>query len=262
MNMKKWNLNLISAVLWITAATMFTSCLEGGKNTYSDSTIGIIRFDTKTFKSVLDIPGQTSFYSPAFDSMLDGACCYVVYEIDMNAPENTQEVLQANGYYTVTVSYKEEIDKYSMQAVMTDTTKLLTDETAISNPNYSTLGYLNGVLFLVHQLKKPSDQRTVWSLSYDPQNMSQDDNGRHVYHVYLRSTIRIAGTKSPEDSGEPCAYEMKNFMETAAQNEKNAGSTLFYIRFHYVSEIKDDVLTWNYSDINIDISAVLPATTN
>jgi hypothetical protein len=258
--MKKWSLSLTSAVLWITAMTMFTSCLEGGKNSFSNETIGVVRFDTKTFRNVLDIPGAVALYSPAFENMQEGACCYVVYEVDMNAPENDPAVLQANGYYTATITFKEEIDKYAMSpGILTDTTKVLTAETAITEPIYSTLGYLNGVLFMLHQLKKPSDQRTSWNLSYDAQNMMQDESGKHIYNVYLRATVRIESAKTPEDSSEACAYDMKYFMETAAQMEKSAGNGTFYIRFNYVSEIKDEALTWKQSDMDVSVSAVLPA---
>jgi len=259
--MKKWSLILTSAVLWITAMSVCTSCLDGGKNTRSDYTIGIVRFDTKTFRNVLDIPdsqGTVAFYSPAFENMQEGACCYVLFELDLNAPENDPTVLQANGYYTVVISYKEEIDRYSMSSYLTDTTTALPDETAIVSPVYSVLGYMNGVLFVIHQLKKPSDQRTSWNLSYDPQNMMLDESGKHVYNVYLRATVRIPSTKSPEDSSELCAYDMKYFMESVAQKEKDAGSSTFYIRYNYASEITDEAVTWSSSDLIVGVSDVLP----
>ncbi|MDR2040784.1 MAG: hypothetical protein LBP98_00500 [Tannerella sp.] len=259
--MKKWNLNWMSAVLWITSMTLFTSCLEGGRNTVSDTTIGIVRFDTKTFRNVLDVYGGT-FYAPQFETMQEGACCIVVYELDFNAPENDATLLQANGYYTVTISYKEDIDKYTLSSIVTDTTTVLTDETAVMDPTYNLLAYLKGVLFMAHQLKKGSDQRDLWHLSYDPQATITEESGRQIYNVYLRATVRVSSIKTQEDGYDLCAYDMKYFLESAAQNAKNAGSSVFNIRFNYVSEIGEETLAWKYKDIEMNVTDILQETTN
>ncbi|MDR1675449.1 MAG: hypothetical protein LBR86_03135 [Tannerella sp.] len=256
--MKKWNLK--SAALWITAITLFTSCLEGGRNTTSGTVIGTVRLDTKTFKNVLDVLGGT-FYAPQFETMQEGACCIVVYELDFNAPENEPTLLQANGYYTVTISYKEDIDKYYLSSVQTDTATVMSDETTVIDPVNSKLGYLNGILFMAHQLKKASDQREIWHLSYDPQATIKEENGRQIYDVYLRATVRVSSTKTQEESYDLCAYDMKYLMESAAQRAKNAGNTVFAIRFNYVSEIKEDTLTWKYEDMDMSVSEILPETT-
>ncbi|MDR2765531.1 MAG: hypothetical protein LBB90_10955 [Tannerella sp.] len=259
--MKKWNLKWMNAVLWITAMTLFTSCLEGGRNTTSGTIIGVVRFDTKTFKNVLDVYGGT-FYAPQFDTMQEGTCCIIVYELDFNAPENDATLLQTYGYYTVTISYKEDIDKYALSTVLTDTTAVMPEETAVMDPINSTLGYLNGILFLAHQLKKASDQRETWYLSYDPQATVKEENGRQIYDVYLRTTVRVSSTKTPEDGYDLCAYDMKYFMENAAQRVKSTGNTSFYIRFNYVSEIKDDTLTWGYKDLEMTVADIIPETTS
>jgi hypothetical protein len=236
---------------------MFTACLEGGRNTMSDSTIGIVRFDTKTARKVLDVYGGV-FYSPTFDNMQEGACCYIAFEVDFNAPENDPAVLELNGYYTVTVTYKEDIDKYMMSpGTLTDTTQVLADETPVTNALDTKLGYLNGVLFMAHQLKKASDQREIWDLSYDMQNRMTEESGRHIYNVYLRATVRVSSAKTQEEGYDVCAYEMKYFMDTAAEQEKNAGQTTFYIRFHYVSEINGDILTWKHADMEMNVGEVI-----
>ncbi|MDR1336141.1 MAG: hypothetical protein LBK22_04845 [Tannerella sp.] len=258
--MKKWNLKRMSAVLCISAMTLFTSCLEGGRNTISNTMIGIVRFDTKTSKNVLDIYGAT-FYAPQFDTMQEGTCCIVVYELDFNAPENDPAMLQEHGYYTVTISYKEDIDRYSLLSALTDTATVLPDEIAVTDPTNSYLGYLNGILFMAHKLKKGSDQREIWNISYDPRVTVTEESGRQIVSVYLRSTVRVSSIKTQEEGYDLCAYEMKYFMESSATTAKSAGHTSFYIRFHYVSEIKDDVMTWQYKDQEIKVADVLPETT-
>jgi hypothetical protein len=222
--------------------------------------IGIVRFDTKTLRNVLDVFGGT-FYAPQFETMQEGACCIFVYELDFNAPENDMAMLQANGYYTVTISYKEDIDKYSLSSVMTDTTTVLPDETAVIDPASNTLGYLKGILFMAHQLKKASDQRETWHVSYDPQATAKEENGRQIYDVYLRTTVRVSSVKTQEDGYDLCAYDLQYFMESAAQKAKSAGNATFSVRFNYVSEISDDALTWKYKDMEMNATDILPETT-
>ncbi|MDR2139942.1 MAG: hypothetical protein LBP50_10395 [Tannerella sp.] len=261
MKMKQWSLHRMSVALWITAMTMSTSCLEGGRNTVSNTTVGMIRLDAKAFKNVLDVPGGT-FYAPQFDTMSDGACCIVRYELDFDAPENSLTMLQAYGYYTVMITYKEDVDKYLLLSALTDTAAVLPEETAVMDPVTSCLGYLKGMLFVAHQLKKASDQREIWHLSYDPQTAVKEENGRHVFDVYLRATVRVAGTRTPEDSYEVCAYDMKYFLESAAERVKNAGNTLFSIRFNYVSEIGENALTWNRRELELQVTDILQETAN
>jgi hypothetical protein len=124
------------------------------------------------------------------------------------------------------------------------------------------MAYLKGMLFMAHQLKKGSDQRDLWHLSYDPQATIKEENGRQIYDVYLRATVRVSSTKTQEESYELCAYDMKYFMESAAQKVKNAGNTVFYLRFNYVSEIEEDALTWKYKDMEMNVGEILPTTTN
>jgi hypothetical protein len=124
------------------------------------------------------------------------------------------------------------------------------------------MAYLNGMLFMAHQLKKGSDQRNLWRLSYDPQATAKEENGRQVYDVYLRATVQVSSTKTQEESPDLCAYDMKYFMESAAQKVKSAGNTVFGVRFNYVSEIGEGALTWKYKDIEMNVGGILPETTN
>jgi hypothetical protein len=124
------------------------------------------------------------------------------------------------------------------------------------------MAYLKGMLFMAHQLKRGSDQRDIWHLSYDPQATAKEENGRQVYDVYLRATVRVSSIKTQEESYDLCAYDMKYFMESAAQRVKSAGNTTFYVRFNYVSEIGEESLTWQYKDIEMNVGEILPETTN
>jgi hypothetical protein len=244
------------------AAVVLTSCLEGGKNTQSGQILGIVRTETKTFRNVLDVPdgtgGAAAFYSPIFANMEAGACCMVAYEIDYSAPENAYAVVSETGYYTVTVSYKEEIDRYTMLSTAADTAQLLPEETAIVTPLVEQPSYFLGMMFMVHQLKKSKDQREDWHLSYDPANMMKEENTRHIYDVYLRSTVRVADSKTPEDAYYLGAYNMKYYLETAALREKGTNTNSFFLRVNYVSEIKDGQAVWKHVDQELSVDWILP----
>jgi len=256
--MKKKVICLLSAAI-LAAMTTLPSCLEGGSNTMTDTVVGVVRFDTKTFRNVLDVAANAAFYSPAFANMEEGACCHIYYELNYEDPSNTAEMLAANGYYTVTVMDKVELNRYSLRLGADTSLTAATDETPIVEAG-QVFGYVKGIVFMAHKLIRPADQRTDWEFSYNWNNPSVNEDGDNVYDLYLRAKIRIADTKTAEEAYESCAYDMKGFLESAAQVEKNLGKTLVILRFHYVSEINDGVATWSVQtdDLGLDIEMILP----
>jgi hypothetical protein len=262
MEKKVFNLRKLSCAALLAAMVTLSSCLDGGSNKISDTVVGIVRLDTKTFKNVLDVSAYESFYSPAFSNMDEGACCHIYYELDYEDPNNTSEMLAANGYYTVTVLDKVEIDKYHMTPGADTSLTALPEETPIIDPTYQVFGYVKGIVFITHQLNRSQDQRTNWELSYNWNKPSQNDEGDNVYDVYLRAKIRVADSKTPEEGFESCAYDMKEFLESAAQIEKGLGKSKVIIRFHYVSDIKDGTATWsrNPGDLEFDVAMIIPET--
>jgi hypothetical protein len=255
-------MNLYKAAMCAAAIMMFTSCLDGGSNIVRNYALGVVRLDMKTMKNVLDISDNDyPFYSPVFSVMNEGVCCQVQYLLDWGLAENSQAVLTSNGYYTVTIEEKLEVDRYPLSGLLTDTLKALTNEFPVVNPLININGYIKGLLFMSHQLKQPTDQQTGWELSYDSQNPVKDENGQRVYDLYLRAFVKAPGSKSAEDMAVMNAYEMGNYLKMIAQNEKNLNHQQFYLRFNYVSEIKEDQLTWKRSDNRaVQVTDILPET--
>jgi hypothetical protein len=235
------------AIFVMAAMVMLTSCLDGGKNSASGVEFGVARFEMKTMKMVLDIPDGT-LYSEAFQNLNEGACCWVQFDIDYDAPENSSDMVSALGYYTVTVTSKEEIDKYMASNFLTDTARVQPNEIAVVNPVYNIYRYVKNNFFIGQVLQQPTDQKYQWSLSYNGQNMSKEENGQNVYDVYVRAMVVSPSSKSPEDKEYINAYDMGNYLNAIAQTEKNLSKSYVYIRFNYVSEIKDDVLIWKQSE--------------
>ncbi|MGP1420282.1 MAG: hypothetical protein ACTTKI_01660 [Tannerella sp.] len=233
----------------LAATVMLTSCLDGGSNSQSGTTVGVVRLDTKTMKHVLDNSTPIGpFYSPSFKNVKEGACIIASFDLNYDAPENASNVVKTNGYYTVVVREKAELDQYMIMKFTDtgapDTAKMLEKEVALANPNYQILGYVKGYLFVGHALKQPEDQRNYWFLTYNADNMVKEESGERIYDVFLRAKVKTPGTKSEKDMMVANAYQIKDYLETAAREEQSKGNTRFYLRFNYASSVKDGKLTW------------------
>ncbi len=257
---------------WYAAAVasimVLTSCLEGGSNSRTGTTVGVVRFDSKTMKNVLDNPvGYGPFYSPSFSTVNEGACIIAAYELNLDAAENASSVVKKNGYYTVNVTNKAELDKYTIMRFSDtgapDTAKIMEKEVPLLNPNYQVSGYVNGCLFVSHTLKQPVDQKNYWFLSYDAEHRMKEENGVRIYDVFLRAKVKTAGTKSEQNVSVLNAYYVKDYIESAAREEKGKGNSAFYLRFNYVSSVKDSVLTWSKGEkVQMPVSVVLGGMNN
>lgn len=248
--MKKTN---VFGAIFIMAIVLFTSCLGDGSNTHKTSTVGVVRYDYKTAKYLLDTYGWGTFYSPSLNSTADvreGACYFFNFELDMDLTENSNSVVNTTGYYTITLVNKSELSRYSMSPVFLDTATLLTNEIPLITPLLSLGGYVKGIVFLQHHIKQPEDQSYTWNLSYNTQDMVVEENGTRYYDVFVRATINgSAGTKTPVDIAPLNAYDMKYFLESAANVEKSQKDKVVNVRFNYISEIKDENKVWKKSDI-------------
>ena len=261
--MKK--LSLKHVILFFVSMLLFASCLGEGRNTESGPAVGVVRFDMKTFQNVLDVDATTSFYSIRFKNINEGACLYVLYEIDWDDPENSSENILAKGYLTVSILDSKELDQFNMNYYgITDTTQMIANEFEIIDPIYNNdFAYIRGMGFFGSILEMPADQKMYWDLSCNMQDDAKIDNdvltnNKRVYDVFLRSIVERTSSKSPEKIGMLNAYYMEPFMEKIARDEKNLGHTTVRLRINYPSAIKDGQITWSQQTSNeISISSIL-----
>ena len=248
-------MNMQRVMLFFVSLLLFVSCWEGGTNKESGYAIGVVRTDDN-LKNVLDVSEYESFYSILFANTNEGACLQVYYELDYDAPENSYDNIVANGYYTVTIIDKFELDRFEMAYNITDTTKTLVDEIAIQEPIMSgDFAYVKGMGFFYSVLEIPAEQKMMWHLSCDLQNMVTEENGQRYYDVFLRSTVYQSSSKSSENTAVLNAYNMKYFIEMVAREVKSLDQSSFKLRFNYVSDIKDEIPIWSHqetSDISVD----------
>ena len=247
-------LNFKGVVLFFVSLLLFASCLGEGRNVQSGSTYGVTRYDYLKGINLLDVTETESFYSIRFNLSeggiivpIDDACFLVSYELDYDLPENSTESVVANGYYTVTIYDRLELDKLQIFSSLGDTSKALTNEVAIVNPivdNYFT--YIKGKSFVVSTVEVPSDQKMNWSLSYDYNNMVSTEGSATYCDVYLRATIRgYAGTNLKDKISFANAFDMEYYLKAATNKVNELGKSEFKLRFYYPSIINDEgQITW------------------
>ncbi|MDR2232299.1 MAG: hypothetical protein LBE56_04145 [Tannerella sp.] len=265
------NIKLHGFVLLCVSAFMLTSCMEGEQgNRESGQLFGVVRFDEKSLKNVLDVSGFESFYSSLFTNEIEGNCFLVNYELDYDLPENSFESISTNGYITVQIADRISVPSFSLFSTVQDTATVLTSEVpiieSIYDITYSYNFYIKGMFFLISTLEAPSDQRMNWILSYDPEQLTTEENGFRYYDLFLRSTIRVEGEETAVPTAFANGFDMKSYLEMVVDREKSLGSTsasTFRLRIHFPSAISEDgKLTWKYQDTrDIQLGFIVPETT-
>ena len=260
--MKK--LSLQHVILLCVSLMLFASCMGEGSNRESGYIVGVVRLHEVSGIKVLYIDDYNSLYSIAFANTNLDACLQVYYELDYDLPENSYDNLIANGYYTVTILDKMELDPFVMSYSLTDTSRVLNNELPITEPLYNRdiIAYIKGWSFICNVIELPEGQEMSWDLSCDMSDYVKEENNQRKYDVFLRSYLKpgaTASTKSNITAYPVNAYNMRSYMDRIARDEKALGSTSFTIRFNYPSKIEDDVITWSSVESNaISVDVVIP----
>lgn len=240
-----------------------TSCLEGNNETTGQALGVFSAYGGKNFNPVF-ISNVGNVYSPNMSSLMEDERCYfITYKFQSDLPENSAAMVAANGYATVTILDRQELDGYPLMSYRSDTSTVLLDETPLISGYVSGgISYVPGYLFLQHSVRQASDARLDWEMSYDYSTTPTIESGMRYYDVFLRATIKVEGTKSAEDVSYLNAYHVDNFLTNAAYNEKaylensgsyNANSSKFTLRINYVSAINDTQITWTRSSVDLNI---------
>ena len=252
---------LQNGVLFFISWLLLTSCMGEGRNVQSGSAFGVLRFDFKSAKNLLDVSDYDSFYSIRFQEANEGNCFWVVYEIDWDRPENSYESIEANGYLMVDILEKPDVDKWMVNPVLTDTSKILTGEVPLISPAMSgEWAYVKGLLFIISSLDIPTNQTMYWNLSFDRDNMVKDESGQRYFNVFLRTAVNIPGTYSKDRMNVANAFAIESYIKDVAKQVQEANGTSFKIRFNYPSSISESgKITWERLDsYDIPVEYILP----
>jgi hypothetical protein len=235
---------------------MLASCLEGGSNEESQSGVcGIIRFDMKTMKTLIDVPGYPySFYDPQIEYLgfSDDDCVLFSYNVNYSNEINVN--YQTTGIVQGTISNVSLIDKWRCTPyVINDSVSLIENEQPIAYA-VSTNGpsfYYSEKLFLTSDFQRNTEQKTAWYLYYEPELPSKEIEGETVYSLFLRAAITTQG-KAPIIQGSLInVYNVGNFFGETTRIEKEKGKSKVSFKIYYINDIKEDrsSFTWVQSDV-------------
>ena len=240
-----------------------TSCLKGS-NVSEGYAFGVVGYSKNYLYLVLKTQIMGDVYSTSLNSsdLMEGDCCIFYYRLDGDAPENSANAVEANGYYTISLLQIERLQKKPL-SYMTDITTILPNEVPLLK-GYYAIEYVENHLFITHLVNQPSDMELDWTMSESPMP-TVDDAGRRYYDLYLRATVTKEGTSSMKtDMQHLIAYNMNNYLTNAASIERSslgssysASSSTFTIRFFYATNIDEETntITWQSDPLTIPIAA-------
>ncbi len=240
--------------LFVSAMTLFTSCLGEGGNEASFSATGIVFMNEKAgFKPMLDI-GSAVLNVPQMatrDGFIDGKCWSVAAHVDYNSPDNVD--WGTKGYLTAALSGEPVlIDQCYAMPIQSesDTTVVMDGEVPLVSAFQPSMfnNYVRGWLIFPSTLKVGSKQTLSWSLVY-PEVKAEEKNGISYYNIYLRVTASGDATGA-SNNGVVNAFYLKDYLDRINVVEKSAGHTQYTLRFNYVSEIQKETnkLIWKYDE--------------
>ena len=247
--MKNFGLFLVASLI---SVFCLTSCLEG--NTVSEGqAFGVLNISDKSFRPVLSNTAYLlPFYSASFNSLELGGCYFVYYSLDSDLPENAPAVVEANGYYTVSILDYIEVPKYYLKNNLTDTSEVRYGEMPISDA-MAVQALVENNLFIIQTAKHPDDLKLEWEMSYDEVTMLPTTDGeKRYYDIFIRATKTNSSSGTASDKQHMNAYYFSSYLKTAAEKERtllgsgyNAAYSKLPVRFNYVSEVKGDTaLVW------------------
>lgn len=237
-------------------AFSMTSCLGTGSNETSGTTAGVVEYHSKVGKNVVYINDFEFFYVPkvATDvSIQDGDCCMLGYQLNYDAPENTDAYQK--GYYTAQAISYVKMNTYETIPSLTDTTKLLPAESAISNldntaPN-ERWGLIRNKLFInTYHKDVLTNMKADFDLSFDSNAEPVEVMGKRVYNLYLRMVVTDEGESPMQSVVNVNTFKLRHFMEQMTYREKSADKDEVCFRINYIKDLEKETLkpTWTFTE--------------
>ena len=256
--MKKFGLYLTGLFL---SFFCLTSCLKG-TNVEEGWIVGVLKFNS-AFSLIIKTSSMGDLYAPNITSIFNNGdididdCFLLYYRLDLDQPENASNIVEANGYLTVTILEIAKMPKYYLNSGPTDTSTSLPNEIPVEK-GYISGEYVDKYLVLSHEVYQPAEMELDWHISSSVV-MPTEENEKRYYDLYIRATVK----KESESTFKTIipywnAYYIYNFIPTAASLEKailgsnyNESLSKFTIRFFYVSSINEETneITWKNEQV-------------
>ena len=265
--MKRFSLFLVGLYA---SVYLLTSCLKGS-NVWEGYVVGVLEYSDKNFFQPVLKTSMGDYYSPSFNNLMSEGqmsmfgCYHVYLQVDSDTPENAPSIVELNGYQTVTVHAFQEVPRYSLNYVLTDTSTVLTSEAPLLK-GYDAGDYVARHFFAVHQMNIQDDSELSWNLSFDNNRMYTEEGGKRYYDLFVRAIVTKEGGKSKTNKSFMIAYAVGGYMTLAAEQEKallgstyNASTSKFALRFNFVSDINETTkaMTWGSDQIDAPVAPFL-----
>ena len=247
-----------------------TSCIEGG-NVVEEVDYGVLEYNSKNAAVVLKT-AQGNLYSAQMQNLYNllemnvGECYIILYNLNYDLPENAKNVVEQNGYYTVTLKDYAKLPQFYLSSYLTDITRILPNEVAVSK-GFNGGNAFSGYFFMSHTLSLPEDSEVNWNLSYDVESMMPTiENGKRYYDLYVRAIETKKGDKAKINQEHFNAYYVDDYLSRAASNERSIlgsdysqNSSKFSVRIFYASNIdlESERITWQKDEIEIYVASYL-----
>lgn len=266
--MKRFGLFFLSMLL---SAFFLTSCLEGGGSVSEGVFACLLDYDySKGFNPVFR-SSYGYFSAPNLDNLIlqgemnPGDCYSIYYRYDDKLPENAPNVINMNGYFTISILGYAKVSKYHLSYYLTDISTILTSEIPIQKVDI--LDCLPDHLFMVQESNHASEWELDWDISYDSEaTMPVVENGKRYYDIYLRAKVRKETQQTAKSNVEHLvAYNMGSYLRNVASMEQthlgssySASSSMFTLRFHYVTGLNEaeNSMTWQSETKDVLIALV------
>ena len=256
---KKMKKNKLCGVFAVASVLMLlTSCLGDGSRVQTfGSMAGVMSYpDNMSYFNLMactsNYPANEFVTASVFDKgdLAEGACVIMNnVNIDYGTPENSNA--GTTGIYTATVGSYEEISKIAVYPGLRDTSKLADNEQIVNDiqvPVSAGSYFIKNYLFLSLVFPNSTDQRTAWSMSFDPSATPTQENGERIYSIFLRAEV---GSGSAKDDAVAKAFDMGSFMNLIGSQEAAKDKDGVYFRIYYVKSVDKDKskITWASSPI-------------
>lgn len=170
----------------------------------------------------------------------NGDCFLIQYSFDSAAPE-----LQNSDSLSIElIENPVPVDLWPVDKNWTDTTVVLKDEMltkAITGRDF----YIRGRLFLWSTHTVVENQKDSFMISYNPENLYTQEDGKRIYNLYLRAIARIEVGEGEElPKGQQLnlvnAFSVEEFYNMVSALEEEKGSNTFSIAINYASAFNKD----------------------
>lgn len=226
--------------------TLLSSCLHEISSTYTPGPVA----------AVVQVHGDSAFvmantrlgwvYDSRLSSHLPGECLLLNFTYDPT--ENEQS--EALGYYYVSVTGKQAVERLALSSSVPATDRLLTGEQPVAyavSPLDSTFCIqLEDYLFLPSICWTNQPNNLQWQLSFSPGQQPEVSEGKRIYPLFLRVTA--AGEVS---GSEPDYAASLHAFDIAALRQAWGGTGECYVKLYYVNGINpadSTAFTWGVTE--------------